>query len=371
MTKQTGEKGSPLARDTADLAIRADGLRRLTPPAYDRRAIVPGIVHLGLGGFHRAHMARYLHDLMLSDPSALQWGIRGVGLRAVDRPLLKALADQDCLYTLIERDGQDERHTVIGAIVEAIDASARSASLLAAIASPETRILSLTVTEHGYCLDRATKRLDLAHSQIAHDQAHPAEPRSAVGVVVAALAERRRRGLGGLTVLSCDNIQHNGDVLRCAVADFAEAVDPGLAAWIAQHANFPNWMVDRITPQPTAPTIQDFRDRTGIDGAAPLVAEPFRQWVIEDRFVAGRPALERVGVQFVDDVAPYERMKLRLLNASHLALSGPGQLIGLTGIDETILHPLIRRYIVALMDRETGPTLDPVPASISMTISNR
>ena len=357
MTNEAADR--PPDHDRA--AVAADGLRRLMPPAYDRRAIRPGIVHLGLGGFHRAHMARYLHDLMLSDPDALRWGIRGVGLRVADRPLLKALADQDCLYTLVERDGQEERHAVIGSIVEAIDASAGSAELLAAIAAPGTGIVSLTVTEHGYCLDRATKRLDLGHPQIAFDLATAADPRSAIGVVVAGLADRRRNGVGGPTVLSCDNIQHNGDVLRRAVADFADAVDPGLADWIAQHASFPNSMVDRITPQPTADAIRDFRGRTGIDDAAPLVAEPFRQWVIEDRFVAGRPALDEVGVQFVDDVAPYERMKLRLLNATHLALSGPGQLIGLTGIDETIRHPLIRRYIVALMDRETGPTLDPVP----------
>jgi mannitol 2-dehydrogenase len=348
-------------RGRAGTAITGNGLRPLTPPAYDRRAIVPGIVHLGLGGFHRAHMARYLHDLMLLDPSALKWGVRGAGLRAVDRPLLKALTYQDCLYTLIERDGQGERQEVIGSIVEAIDASVSSADLLAAIASPHTGVVSLTVTEHGYCLDRATKRLDLAHPEIAHDLANRADPRSAIGVVVAALAKRRRKGMSGLTVLSCDNIQHNGDVLRRAVTDFAEAADLDLSAWIAEHARFPNSMVDRITPQPTAAAIQDFRDHTGIDDAATLVAEPFRQWVIEDRFVAGRPALERVGVQFVTDVAPYERMKLRLLNASHLAMSGPGELIGLTGIDETIRHPLIRRYVVALMDRETGPTLDPVP----------
>jgi mannitol 2-dehydrogenase len=359
MTKEAAYR--PLDRDRAAPAIVADGLRRLTPPAYDRHAIVPGIVHLGLGGFHRAHMARYLHDLMLVDPGALRWGIRGVGLREADRPLLDALTVQDCLYTLVERDGDDEQHIVIGVIVETIDASASATALLAAIASSHTGIVSLTVTEHGYCLDRATKRLDLANPQIVHDLANPGAPRSAIGVVVAGLAERRRQGLGGLTVLSCDNIQHNGAVLRRAVTDLAEAVDPALAAWIAQHASFPNSMVDRITPQPTAAAIQDFRDRTGIADATPLVAEPFRQWVIEDHFVAGRPALERVGVQFVGDVAPYERMKLRLLNASHLALAGPGQLIGLIGIDETIRHPLIRRYIVALMDRETGPTLDPVP----------
>jgi mannitol 2-dehydrogenase len=361
MSDDAADIGRSAGGDRAQTAPSGDGLSPLVPPAYDRRALVPGIVHLGLGGFHRAHMARYLHDLMLADPSALQWGIRGVGLREADRPLLKALADQDCLYTLIERDGQGERQAVIGAIVETIDASADSAPLLAAIRSPETRILSLTVTEHGYCLDRATKRLDPAHPQIAHDLGRLEHPRSTIGVVVAALAGRRRGGLGGLTVLSCDNIQHNGDVLRRAVADFADAIDPRLSAWIADHASFPNSMVDRITPQPTAAAIQDFRDRSGIDDAAPLVAEPFRQWVIEDRFVAGRPTLERVGVQFVRNVAPYERMKLRLLNASHLALSGPGQLIGLTGIDETIRHPLIRRYIAALMDRETGPTLDPVP----------
>ncbi len=350
-----------MAKEAADIVKGIDSRRGLTPPSYDRRAIVPRIVHLGLGGFHRAHMARYLHDLMLVDSSALQWGVRGVGLREADRALLKALNNQDCLYTLVERDGCGEQQEVIGAIVQAIDASASSVELLEALGSPETRILSLTVTEHGYCLDRATKRLDLTHPQIAHDLGSLANPRSAIGVVVAALADRRRHKLGALTVLSCDNIQCNGDVLRGAVCDFADAIDPGLSAWIAEHASFPNSMVDRITPQPTAAAIRDFRDRTGIDDAAPLVTEPFRQWVIEDRFVAGRPALEQVGVQFVNDVAPYERMKLRLLNASHLALSGPGQLIGLTEISETIRHPLIRRYVTALMDRETGPTLDPVP----------
>ena len=258
MTKEAEDR--PLDRDRAGAAIAADGLRRLTPPAYDRQAIVPGIVHLGLGGFHRAHMARYLHDLILVDPSALRWGIRGVGLREADRPLLSALTDQDGLYTLVERDGDEDQHVVIGAIVGAIDASASAAALLAAIASPHTGIVSLTVTEHGYCLDRATKRLDLAHPQIAHDLANPAAPRSAIGVVARGSAERRRLGLGGLTVLSCDNIQHNGEVLRRAVADLAEAVDPALAAWIAQQASFPNSMVDRITPQPTAAAIQDFRD---------------------------------------------------------------------------------------------------------------
>lgn len=312
---------------------------------YDRSALKPGIVHLGLGSFARAHLARYTHDLMALDPAALDWGIVGVGLRVEDSTLLAALAAQDNLYTLTERDRTQETITTIGALAGSIDASADTAALLAAIDG--ARIVSLTVTEHGYCLDRATKRLDPAHPLIARDLANPSRPRSAVGIIVEALARRRADGAPAFTALSFDNIQHNGDVLRGAVLAFAELRDPSLADWIAAEAAFPNAMVDRITPVPTDPLS--------------LMAEPFRQWVIEDRFVAGRPAWERVGAQFVADVTPYEFMKLRLLNTSHLVVSGLGELAGHVRIDEAMADPPIAAIMARLMDEETGPTLPPVP----------
>ena len=328
---------------------------------YDRAQIRPGIVHLGLGGFHRAHMARYTHDLMVADEAGLDWGIVGAGLRAADRPLLDTLRAQGGLYTLIERDGAGETATCIGAIVRVIDASASTTALLDAIGDPAIRIVSLTVTEHGYCLDRATRRLDPGHPLIVHDLATPAAPHSAIGVLVEAFARRKASGLPAFTALSCDNIQRNGDVLRAAVLAFAGIRDPALAIWIAERSAFPNAMVDRITPVPTPDMVGEVQSRLGIDDGAPLMAEPFRQWVIEDRFAAGRPDWDRAGAQFVAHVTPYETMKLRLLNASHLAVAGLGALAGHVSIAEAIGDPLIRRHMIALMARETGPMLDPVP----------
>lgn len=333
----------------------------LTAPRFEVDRVVPGIVHLGVGGFHRAHMARYTHDLMDLDDSSLEWGIVGAGLRSNDRPLLTALADQQGLYTLVERDTDGEQATVIGSISRVIDASVSSDTLLNAIDDASVRIVSLTVTEHGYCLDRATKTLDLDSPAITHDLAHPHEPASAIGILVEAYARRLTGKLPAFTALSCDNIQHNGNVLKEAVLSFARLRDPVLAAWIKSEAVFPNTMVDRITPIPSEEQIAAFQAKTGIADRAPLLAEPYRQWVIEDRFVSGRPAWEKVGAQFVDDVAPYEFMKLRLLNTSHLVIAGLGQLAGYDLIDQALGDPLIRRTMQSLMDRETGPTLPAVP----------
>ncbi|WP_232037367.1 mannitol dehydrogenase family protein [Sphingobium amiense] len=318
-------------------------------------------MHIGLGGFHRAHMARYTHDLMGVDDAALQCGIKGAGLRASDRVLLDALAGQDGLYTLVEREGARENRVVIGSIVEVIDASESTAELLAAIDAPETRIVSLTVTENGYHLDPATKALNFESPAVRADLVDSGHPRTAPAILVEAYRRRRRLGLPAFTTLCCDNIQHNGDVLKSLVLAFANRVDPDLARWIEDHASFPNSMVDRITPVPTQDEIAAFCAETGLNDRAVLHAEIFRQWVVEDDFVAGRPAWEKVGVQFVDDVTPYELMKLRLLNTSHLAIAAIGQLCGYELIGDAVGDPLIRRYMVALMDRETGPTLMPVP----------
>ena len=347
------------------LALSCATLSRLAPgihvPAFDPAAVTPGIVHLGLGGFHRAHMARFTHSLMERRPDMLGWGIVGAGLLPADRRMHDALAPQDGLYTLVERSGTAETVSVIGSIARLIHAGDSSAALLAAIDQPSIRIVSLTVTENGYCLNPATKRLDTAHALIAHDLAHPAQPKSAVGIITEAYRRRMAAGQAAFTALSCDNIQHNGNVLRQAVLELARLRDPALAAWIEREARFPNTMVDRITPVTAPEDVADLTARHGIIDNWPVFAETFTQWVIEDDFAQGRPAWEDVGAQFVTDVSPYEFMKLRLLNASHLAVAGLGRLAGYGYIDETMRDDTLRRYMQALMDRETGPTLPPVP----------
>ena len=349
---------TPIKLSRATLPALAD---RAATPRYDRSAVRPGIVHLGLGGFHRAHMARYTHDLMQQDPAATAFGIVGAGLLPVDARMHDALAPQDDLYTLVERDAAGEAITVIGALARTVFAGESTAALIGAMDDPAIRIVSLTVTEHGYCLNRATKQLDLAHPAIQRDLATPHQPASAIGVLVEALRRRRTAGLVPPTLLTCDNIQHNGDVLRGAVLALAERQEPALARWIEAEVSFPSTMVDRITPVTAAADTAWLRDVRGIDDAWPVFAETFTQWVIEDRFPTGRPAWENVGAQFVGDVAPYEFMKLRLLNGSHLAVSGMGRLIGYETIDESMADPLMARYMTALMDRETGPTVPPVP----------
>jgi mannitol-1-phosphate/altronate dehydrogenase len=330
-------------------------------PRFDPADVRAGIVHLGLGGFHRAHMARYTHDLMDRGPSAAEWGIVGVGLLPADVRVRDALAPQDGLYTLVERQDGDEAATVIGSVREVIFAGDSSWAALDAIDDPAIRIVSLTVTENGYCLNPATKALDRGHPSIVHDLAHPDRPRSAVGILVEAYRRRMAAGARAFTALTCDNIQNNGVVLRGVVLTLAGWRDQALAEWIAVNASFPSTMVDRITPVTTPAQIQDLTVRFGLADRWPVFCERFRQWVIEDDFVAGRPAWEEVGAQFVTDVAPYEFMKLRLLNASHLAIAGLGRLVGHVYIDEAVRDPLLRSYMRALMDRETAPTLPPVP----------
>ncbi len=336
---------------------------RIGVPGYDPAALGVGIVHLGLGGFHRAHMARYTDLLLAQRPDHAGWAIAGAGLLPGDRRMAEALVPQDGLYTLLERSAEAETVSVVGAIVRVLFSAEESETLLAAIDDPAVRIVSLTVTEHGYCLDRATKRLDPAHPQIAADLADPMRPHSAPGIIVEAYRRRRAQGQPAFTALSCDNIQHNGNVLRDCVLMLAGMRDASLAAWIEAQAAFPNTMVDRITPVTHQADIDHLRDRYGVVDRWPVVAEDFLQWVVEDRFVQGRPAWEAVGAQFVADVTPYEFMKLRLLNGSHLAIAGLARLAGedSTTVDQAMADPLMQRYMMALMDRETGPTLSPVP----------
>ena len=347
------------------IPLNREALAMLRPPVrvpgFDRSAMTAGIVHLGLGNFHRAHMARYTHNLMDARADMLGWGIVGAGLLPTDQRMRDSLAPQDNLYTLVERSFSDETVIIIGSLAGVVFAGESSAALMDAIDSPRIRIVSLTVTEHGYCLNRSTKRLDPEHPLIRADLAHPDRPSSAIGIIVEALRRRRDAGAQPFTAMSCDNIQRNGHVLRDAVLALATLRDPALAAWIEEHVSFPSTMVDRITPVTAEQDVAALAERHGIADRWPVFAETFTQWVIEDRFPVGRPAWEKVGAQFVDDVSPYEFMKLRLLNASHLAVSGMGRLMGYVTIDEAMADPLLTRFMAAIMDRETGPTLLPVP----------
>lgn len=348
----------PLPLSRANLAGFDAAVER---PGYALDAVATGIVHLGLGGFHRAHMARYTHDLMQLEPEALQWGIAGAGMRPSDLTGVEALRAQDRLYTLMERQDEQETATIVGSLSQILFAGESSREVLEAIDNPAVRIVSSTVTENGYCLNPATKALNPDHPLIQQDLAGDGDPVSVVGILVEAYRRRRAAGAKAFTTLCCDNIQNNGHIVGQAVLALARLRDPTLADWIGANASFPNTMVDRITPVTTQREIDDLASRFGVADRWPVASEMFRQWVIEDNFVQGRPAWERVGTQFVPDVAPYEMMKLRLLNASHLAISGLGQLTGYVFVDEAMRDEAFRTYMGRLMDRETGPTLPDLP----------
>ena len=334
---------------------------RVAVPGYDRRRVRTGLVHVGVGGFHRAHQAMF-HDRLLTAGAARGWGICGVGVLAGDRPMKEALAAQDGLYTLVEKhsDGSSEAR-VIGSLVDYRLAGDDPEAVVAIMAEPATRIVSLTVTEGGYGIDPVTGRFDADAPGVARDLASDAAPRTTFGLVCEALRRRRRRGLAPFTVMSCDNLEANGDRAREAFATFAGLRDAALGRWVAREVPFPNSMVDRITPATTDADRRDLAARFGVEDRWPVVCEPYVQWVLEDRFAAGRPAYETVGVQVVDDVEPYERMKLRLLNASHQALCYFAYLCGYRLVHEAARDPLFRAFLLGYMDEEATPTLAPVP----------
>lgn len=332
----------------------------ITHPTYPRQALRHGIVHIGVGGFHRAHEAVYTERLLrlTEDPD---WGICGIGLRESDRAMQTALSGQDYLYSLMQL-GQAEqpRVEVIGAICNFLFAPDNPAAVMEKLAAPETRIVSLTITEGGYLLDDHSGAFNFDHPDIVHDLANPQSPRSVFGYLTAALAARREQGLPAFTLMSCDNLPHNGNKARSALLAFASQHDQSLADWIAAHASFPNSMVDRITPITTAAHKQLLQQTAAIDDAWPVVCEPFIQWVIEDDFCNGRPAWEKVGVQFTRDVAPYEEMKMRLLNASHSAMSYLGYLAGYRYSHEVMQDAGLNSFIRRFMDLDVTPTLSPV-----------
>ena len=333
----------------------------VSTPGYDRGQVRAGIVHLGVGGFHRSHQAMYL-DRLMQQGRALDWGICGVGVLPGDRRMAEVMAAQDCLYTLVvtHPDGfLDAR--VIGSVVEYLLAPDDPEAVVERMTDPAIRIVSLTVTEGGYNVDAVTGAFDAGNSAVQADLLPGAAPATSFGLVTEALVRRRERSTAPFAVMSCDNIPHNGDLARSSYAAFAGLRDPALGEWVRREVPFPNSMVDRITPATTDADRAEVAERFGVEDRWPVVCEPWTQWVMEDRFSCGRPPLEDAGVQLVDDVVPYELMKLRLLNGSHQAMGYLGTLAGYTFMHDVCQDPLFRRFLHGYMDREATPTLAPVP----------
>jgi mannitol 2-dehydrogenase len=332
-------------------------ISRIMPvPAYNRAAVRQSIVHIGVGSFHRAHQGYYL-DRLLHDSPASEWGICGVGLLERDAPMRDALLPQDCLFTVMELGPKSRQAHVVGSLLRYLYAPGNPEPVLEKMASAECRIVTLTITEGGYYLNHGTGEFDFEHADIRTELAQPREPKCSFGFLAEALERRRRRGLPPFTVLSCDNLQHNGDIARRMFLSFADRSNPELAKWVEQNCTFPNSMVDRITPATTDEHRSILSDSFGVIDAWPVVTEPFHQWVVEDSFVNGRPSWERVGVQMTSDVTPYEKMKIRLLNGSHQALCYAGLLLGHETVHQAMADDDVRKYIWNLMDREVSPLI--------------
>jgi fructuronate reductase len=348
----------------ADLPLLSPATLALTKPgtpvpAYDRSRLRAGIVHLGLGAFVRAHQAPYTEELLAAEPG--DWGMTGVSLQRPDQR--DRLMPQGGLYTALQKDRSGVSARIVGCLQSVMVAPEDPVAVVEAMADPRVRIVSLTVTEKGYCIDPATGRLQQHHPDIRHDLEHPGEPRTAVGLILAALERRRDEGMAPFTVLSCDNLPSNGRLLASLISDFAALRDCGLATWVETHASFPSTMVDRIVPATTADDIAQAAQLTGLADAAPVVHEPFRQWVIEDRFIENaRPRWERVGAELVGDVASYEHMKLRLLNGAHSALAYLGYLAERETIADTVADPVLRAFVEGLW-QEVIPVVPAPPGT--------
>lgn len=330
-------------------------------PTYDRSKLKAGILHFGVGGFHRAHQAMSI-DRLLNLGLASDWAICGVGLLEGDRRMAEVFERQDNLFTMIEKhaDGRKEA-TVIGSIIDYLFAPDDAEAVIEKLAHPDTKIVSLTITEGGYNFDRVTGEFDATNPGVVADLAVGNTPTTIFGFITEGLALRKERGLQPFTVLSCDNIPGNGDMAKAMFTAFAQLKDSELASWIESEVQFPNSMVDRITPVTSEDDIALAAQITGLEDAWPVVCEPFFQWVIEDHFTLGRPPLEKVGVQFTDDVMPFELMKLRLLNASHQGLCYFGYLSGYRFAHEAMADAVIATFLRRYMDEEGTPTLPPVP----------
>ncbi|WP_210530443.1 mannitol dehydrogenase family protein [Rubellimicrobium arenae] len=326
-------------------------------PAYDRSALTAGILHVGVGNFHRAHMQVYL-DRLFAKAKDHDFAIRGAGVRPADAAMRDRLLAQDCLTTVVELDPSGLSARVIGSMIDFVPVEPEA--VIAAMADPAIRIVSTTVTEGGYYVDAKTDGFAASHPDIQSDAANPDAPRTVFGMVLAALRRRREAGTPPFTFLSCDNLPENGHVAARTVIGLARLQDPAFADWVAANVAFPNSMVDCITPATSDRERKMVADRFGLTDAAPVACEPFRQWVLEDNFPQGRPAWEEVGAEFVTNVAQYELMKLRILNGGHAAIAYPGALLGHHFVHDAMADPRISGWLDALTRREIQPTLTPI-----------
>lgn len=328
-------------------------------PAYRRSALSAGIVHFGVGNFHRSHQAVYL-DTLFNQGRDHDWAIIGAGVRPTDREMRARLAEQDLLTTVVEQEVDASRARVTGAMIGFLPVGDADA-IIAQLADPAIRIVSLTVTEGGYFIDPASQKFDPAHPDILFDAANGQAPRTVFGLLLAGLARRRAAGIAPFTVMSCDNIPGNGSVTRDTLVGLAGLMDSDLAGWVRDNVAFPNSMVDRITPATSPRERQMLQEDFGVLDHWPVFCEEFRQWVLEDHFPSGRPALERAGVRFVSDVAPFEFMKIRILNGGHATLAYAGGLLDIPYVHQAMLDPLIRSFVEKVERREIIPTVPPVP----------
>ena len=331
---------------------------KVKKPKYKRESLSPGIIHIGVGNFHRAHQAMYMHKLF-NNGIALDWAIRGAGIKSYDAIMRNKLLPQDWLTTVVELDDNNLTAQVNGAMIDFIENDA--AALISALSESEIRIVSLTITEGGYFMDDKTGTFNLAHPEIQADVANIEQPSTVFGLIIAALKHRRAQHTQPFTVLSCDNIPHNGDVTQRIIHEMAQAIDLNLANWIKENVTFPNSMVDCITPATSEQERERLTTLFGIEDQAPVFCEPFRQWVLEDNFVNGRPPLEQVGAEFVTNVAPFELMKLRILNGGHASIAYPAALLGITFVHDVMTSALIPKYLKKLVNEEIIPSLPAVP----------
>ncbi|MFK0209232.1 mannitol dehydrogenase family protein [Agrobacterium sp. NPDC090283] len=340
------------------LATLDEARKTAAVPAYSRADLSAGIVHFGVGNFHRAHQAVYLDDLFNTGADH-DFAIIGAGVLPSDAVMREKLAAQDFLTTVVEQDNNRTGARVTGPMIDILQVG-DTQRIIDTLADPKIRIVSMTITEGGYFID-ASGSFNPQHPAIAEDGKNPLTPKTVFGLIVAGLKARRDRGLQPFTVMSCDNIPHNGKVTKNAVVGLAALSDPAFASWIGESVAFPNSMVDRITPATGERERNIARDDFGIEDNWPVFCEEFKQWVMEDHFPAGRPALEKAGVQFVSDVAPYEHMKIRILNGGHAAIAYPAALLDIHFVHEAMEHPLIRAFLAKLENEEIIPVIPPVP----------
>ncbi|WP_172558869.1 fructuronate reductase [Vibrio fluvialis] len=324
-------------------------------PEYDRSRLVTRIVHLGFGAFHRAHQGLFTHEMLAKTDS--DWGICEVNLFGGE-PLIQSLCKQEHLYSVAEKGAESTEVKVIGSVTEAMHPAKNGIqAILEKMAEPQVAIVSMTITEKGYCTDSATGKLDKNNPLVQQDLLTPQHPKSALGYIVQALKLRRERGLPPFTVMSCDNVQENGHVAKAAILEFAQSLDAEFRDWIETHVTFPCTMVDRIVPAATPETLSDIATLLGCDDPCAIACEPFRQWVIEDNFVAGRPDWNVAGAEFVANVVPYEEMKLRMLNGSHSFLAYLGYLGGYDHISDTMTDAGYRKAAFDMMMKAQAPSL--------------